>query len=81
MYECMVFEIANEQVTKQDNDFTLIPTCVNEEFEGEDEQTIGCRDVFGRCTLNIHSINNDGESGESIVKWGHDNIARSRSGE
>ena len=75
----MVFEISNVQVTKQVNDFELIPTRISEDFEGEDEQTIGCHEFVGRHTLNIHSISNDGESGGSIVKWGHDNVARSRS--
>ena len=80
MYECMVFEIANEQVMKHDNDYELIPTHVNDEFEGEHEQRFGCHDFFGRYTLNIHSINSYEESGISIVKWGHDNVARTRSG-
>ena len=80
LYECMIFEIADEKVVKQDNDYEIVPTCVNEEFDGEEEQTIGCHDFVVRYILNMNSINNDGESGDSIVKWGHDNVAKSRSG-
>jgi hypothetical protein len=80
MYECMVFEIANEQVMKQNNDYERIPNSLPVDFEGEEEQTIGCHDFVGRYTLNIHHINNDGESGRSKIKWCHDNDARSKSG-
>ena len=40
MYECMIFEIANEKVTEQESDYELVPPSVNDEFEEEVDQTM-----------------------------------------
>ena len=44
-------------MVKQNNDFGLIPTCVNEEFEEDYEQTIGCQEFLdGTHSIFIPSI-------------------------
>ena len=68
IYECMIFKIANERVLQQEDDYEIIPRYCNDENDGEEEETVGLHSFVGKYTINIHLIDNDGESGETIVK-------------
>ena len=79
-YECMIFKIADEIVLEQDDDYKIVPLYCNDANDGKVEETIGLHHFIGEYTINIHSIDNDKESGEANVKWGHTNMAKDRSG-
>ena len=66
----MIFEIANEKVTEQDNEYGLVGFTLDEDNDFEHFSS------FGNYKLSITDVNGDGESGVSTIKWNneHKNI-------
>ena len=62
----MIFEIANDKVTVQDNKYGLVATTSDEDYNFEHFS------FFGNYKLSITHVDDDGDGGESIVKWNNE---------
>ena len=52
----MIFEIANERVLQQEDDYEIIPRYCNDKNDGEEEETVGLHHFVGKYTINIHPL-------------------------
>ena len=78
MYECMIFEIANERVIQQDDTYGIVHPSNSD--DDEEEQRVGSHHFVGKYTINIHTTNGDGESRKAEVKWNYKNTLKEQSG-
>ena len=63
LYESMIFELAHERVLRLDDQFELIGSSLV-----IDKPTV-TREYESRVT----GVNDDGESGDCVIKWKNDN--------
>ena len=73
IYECMIFEIANERVTQQDNTYEIFHPSNSDDDDKEQEQRVGSHNFVGKHTINIQTINGGGQSSKAVVKRNYNN--------
>ena len=79
IYESMIFEIAKEKVRQADEEYEIIGSSLDVQAGGSSEEEGENCALFGRYELQVTHVNDDGETGESIMKWSSDKKNKQKS--
>ena len=75
----MIFEIAKEKLHNRDEGYELIGQSLDVVSGGPSKEEGDNCALFGRYGLKITHVNDDGETGESEIKWNWDNKTKKSS--